>query len=62
MSENNNEPMESSKTDEEVTSPKAETANNASIKLTIKAPKKKQDISIESTGTVRQVIFVVLKN
>ena len=60
MSANNNEQMDlegsaASNTVESTTSPKAETSATSALKLTIKTPKDKKDVSIDASATVKQV-------
>ena len=60
MSANNNEQMDlegnaTNDTVESATSSKAETSATPQLKLTIKTPKDKKDVSIDGSATVKQV-------
>ncbi|UJR23843.1 hypothetical protein I4U23_026818 [Adineta vaga] len=49
------EQMDSSNNDAPVVSPKSETTSNSMLKLAIKTPKEKKDISIDASATVKQL-------
>ncbi|CAF1563373.1 unnamed protein product [Adineta ricciae] len=64
MSANNNEQMDlegnaASNTVESTTSSKGETSTTSELKLTIKTPKDKKDVSIDGSATVKQLKDVV---
>ncbi len=48
------EQMDSSNND---TSPNSEVSTTSTLKLAIKTPKEKKDVSIDASATVKQVIF-----
>lgn len=54
------EQMEASNNDASSLSQTTETNTNTTLKLTIKTPKDKKDISIDPSSTVKQVIFFLI--